>query len=184
MEQEKFSQEEALAPGYENTQLEDAGSIRGWLLLFFILGAFSSVASVIINIAQVETLTFSLSMSDTVYALGRTALVFWMINAFVQRTPDAVSVAKTYLCLNIAYGVVVFGAAAMLGFPNAEIIKIGAQSVIYGIIWYIFMNSSSQVAERIPEWYRRPNRAAQIFGGLVIVAVIALFAIGISEIAY
>lgn len=157
-------------------QLEDAGSIRGWLLFFFITAIIGAIKGVITTITLYDSTSMNLSIADLATSVCSLILIIWMIAAFVRRDRNAVSIAMALLGFDIAYGILTLALSAVAIFDPYELVKIGMHSILYGIIWMLFITNSTQVAERIPSWYRRPSYIAMAIAvGVVIVNAIILF---------
>lgn len=132
--------------------------IHGWLSFFL----FSIIVGGLVS-AIYPIITFNIEDYSGSYVLGMTdiasgvilfALAIYTLVAFCKRKPNAVFLGKTYVVLCFA--------SNFLTLLNGEFDENGLGSfkhvfrgVIWGVVWFAYLLNSSQVAEVIPNDFRK-----------------------------
>jgi ferredoxin len=75
----------------------------------------------------------------------------YTLYAFVQRKPNAVFFAKTYLIIVFVYNILILA----LSYLDPETNRQSLRSTIWSVLWYIYLVESKQVKRVIPVSFRR-----------------------------
>ena len=180
----------------ENSVIEDSeddfidypdpnDNIHGWLSFFLFSIGLGGLISAIMPIATYNIQEYGgsyiLSMTNVVFGIMLLFLAIYTIFSFVKRSPNAVFLAKMYtitVFVSNLLSLISGGEFAESGFGSlAQVVR----SLIWGVIWYLYLCFSNQVNEIIPKSYRKVlNRDYYFMGALILVPVL-LLGIGIAD---
>lgn len=160
-------------------------SIRGWLWFFLFSIGLGGLLSAIIPIASYNLQEYGgshiLAMTDVVFGVMLLLLAIYTIYSFVKRKPNAVFLAKMYtiaVFVSNLLSLISGGEFAESGFGSlAQVVR----SLIWGVIWYLYLCFSNQVKEIIPKSYRKVLNRDYYFMGALIFVPILLLGIGIAD---
>lgn len=166
----------------DNPSSED---IHGWLvLLLFSIGAGGLVSALYpIFTYDIEEYGGSvvLALSDIVIGVALFALAVYTIYAFLKRKPNAVYLAKVY-CVTV----LIFNVVALLGgeFEESGINSISrlVRSLIWNIIWLVYLTKSEQVNDIIPRISRKIFNRDYYFTAAFVIVPLLMYGIGIADI--
>ena len=159
--------------------------IHGWLSFFFFAiilgGLFSAIYPIATFNASDYAGNFCLGAVDTVTGLLLLAVAGFTVYSFVKRKPNAVFWGKVYVVLVFLTNVFVLvsGATEEKGFQSAT--QVG-RSVVWGIIWFLYLSFSDQVQEIIPKSYRKISSSDWAMLAASILLPIFLYVVGLSQI--
>ena len=164
---------EATQTVYEEEEETECGPLRGWLLLFLIVGVgLGSIVSFISTITEFESgpLAEFYLMDVMTSAVYLTIGIFTII-AFVKRWPDAVFLGKLFIVTNLVSNL---GLALIL--PSSEVdAAMVIKPVIWSVVWFSFLCSSSQVEERIPTEIRKIMVRDWVLLGITVVTFLTSY---------
>ena len=175
-------QEKASCPQIDYPNPND--NIHGWLgfLLFSIgLGGLVSALYPILTYNIEEYGSHFLALADVFLGIMLLALAIYTIYAFLQRKPNAVYLAKVYIAAVFISNVITlfsgeFEESGMGSMPRL------IRSLIWSIVWFLYLTTSKQVNNIIPKTYRKIySRDYYITAAFVIVPLFML-GIGIADI--
>jgi len=168
-------------------KLKAETSIGGWLSFFLFAMMAGSLFGVVTMIAQFNRAdvggNWFLALADPILGVMLFLLACYTLYSFIQRKPDAVFLAKTYVVAVFVSGVLallvnVLGGAGTFDFK--EIIR----PLIWGVVWFLFLNMSTRVEEVIPTEYRHIDKTDwAIIGALIGIPLLCLV-IGFTQMAY
>ena len=159
--------------------------IHGWLSFFFFAiilgGLFSAIYPIATFNASDYAGNFCLGAVDIVTGLLLLAVAGFTVYSFVKRKPNAVFWGKVYVVLVFLTNVFVLvsGATEEKGFQSAT--QVG-RSVVWGIIWFLYLSFSDQVQEIIPKSYRKISSSDWAMLAASILLPIFLYVVGLSQI--
>lgn len=159
--------------------------IHGWLSFFFFAiilgGLFSAIYPIATFNASDYAGNFCLGAVDIVTGLLLLAVAGFTVYSFVKRKPNAVFWGKVYVALVFLTNVFVLvsGATEEKGFQSAT--QVG-RSVVWGIIWFLYLSFSDQVQEIIPKSYRKISSSDWAMLAASILLPIFLYVVGLSQI--
>lgn len=155
--------------------LKENTAIHGWLLFFLFIIAIGGLWSAFVSVAQY--VRYHLYLDTTLLGLTMTfgcmlgALSFYTVAAFFMRKPNAVFLAKTYLCI-----VFFFNLLSFLGDSSDFSI---IYSLAWTMIWFAFLFTSNQVREVIPPEYRKTTSKDKItVAAFLIIAAFLTIVVG------
>ena len=123
-----------------------------------------------------------LAMTDVVFGAMLLLLAIYTIFSFVKRKPNAVFLAKMYtiaVFVSNLLSLMSGGEFAESGFGSvAQVVR----SLIWGVIWYLYLCFSNQVNDIIPKTYRKVLNRDYYFMGALALAPILLCGMGIADI--
>ena len=197
----KEEKEEILPPPHNNNSevavetpiitseyLKANTKIRGWLILFLISLSCGGLISAIAPIATFNLSecggSIALAMTDVVIGIMMLGMAIYILYSFINRRPDTVFAAKTYIITAFVSNLsefligIIYGSDTLDTKEMAQIFK----SLIFSVIWFLYLIYSKHVAEIIPKSYRK-----KFIGNYILIIALAvipstLFAIGIYEI--
>lgn len=165
--------------------LKENTSISDWLSFFLFSIILGGLISAIVPIAQYQTMLVEygshyLVWCDLSLGVMLFVLAIYTLVAFCNRKPDAVFLAKTYICTAFLTNLIVlFGG-------NYDEKGIGSlshiiRSLIWGFIWFAYLCNSNKVEEVIPKEYRkRTSMDYYIIAALVVIPTLFI-ALGIGN---
>ena len=158
---------------YEDYEQPSQESIHGWLAFFLVVVGIGGTITMISDFIGID---WGVSLAEHIMALGDPvmgvlffALAVYTIYAFLKRQPNAVFLGKSYV-------VVVFLSNLLL-LLNGEFTSSGigsvtqiVRSLVWAVIWYLFLSQSAQVERIFPYSYRRVTA----FDWTMVVGVLAI----------
>ena len=170
---------------YTKDYLKQNTEIRGWLSFFLfsiIAGGFISFIYPIITYNPQEySGSFFLSISDPIQGLMLFGLACYTLYSFINRETNAVFLAKTYLVVIFLINLflVIIGGYEQNGLGSLpQLIR----SLIWAVIWFIFLHQSTVVQEVIPVEYRKAKHIDYYIIAAIIIIPLLLIALGLKEI--
>lgn len=182
-EQEGTTNEQSFV--YTTEYLKQNSEIRGWLafFLFSIMagGLLSFIYPLVTYNSQDYSGSFFLSITDPVQGIMLFGLACYTLYSFIARQPNAVFLAKTYLV------VIFLNNLLMVLIGNYEQSGLGSlpqliRSLVWAVIWFIFLHQSTVVQEVIPEEYRKAKHIDYYIIAAIILVPLLLMALGLKEI--
>ncbi len=167
--------------------LRENTEISGWLTFFLfsvVVGGFISMAYSVFTFDVSEYGgSYLLPLADAVTGVMLFALAIYTLIAFTKRKPDAVFLAKVY--------VVAIFVSSLLGLFGGDFeangfgsLKQLVRSLIWSIIWFLYLCNSTQVEEVIPSEFRaRTAKDYYIIAAMILIPLAGIGG-GIAEIAY
>ena len=159
--------------------------IHGWLSFFFFAiivgGLFSAIYPIATFKSEDYAGNFCLGSVDIITGIILLAVSCYTVFAFVTRKPNAVFWGKVYVVLVFLTNlfVLIGGGTEETGLQSAT--QVG-RSVIWGVIWFLYLTFSEQVKEIIPKSFRKISGVNWgVLAGIVILPII-LFVVGYSQI--
>lgn len=165
-------------PGDEN--------IHGWLAFFLFTIGIGGLLTLVLNVAGIKMEDYAnnylLIASDVLTGVGFFFLACYTIYAFLKKKPNAVFLGKSYLIL-----IFLSNALSLLTGNGEEGKGLGstyqmARSLIWGIIWFIYLMESNQVEEIFPYEYRKVVTRDWIVVISVILVPIVCLILGLATI--
>lgn len=159
--------------------------IHGWLsffLIFFVgIGSVLSLISTFIEFKSGED--FLYSSFDVLFSLVYLATGIFTIYAFHKRDTDAVFLAKTFVLCCFASNLISLSFNDISELGGERGIARMVRSLVWCLIWFIFLFTSKQVKSLIPKAYRRTKTRDWVLIGILVLMPVALigYAVG-SEI--
>ena len=170
---------------YTKEYLKQNTEIRGWLSFFLfsiIAGGFISFIYPIITYnSQEYSGSFFLSIADPVQGFMLFGLACYTLYSFINRETNAVFLAKTYLTVIFIVNLllVIIGGYEQNGLGSLpQLIR----SLIWAVIWFIFLHQSTVVQEVIPVEYRKAKHIDYYIIAAIIIVPLLLIALGLKEI--
>lgn len=159
--------------------------IHGWLTFFLfsiaVGGLFSAVYPILTyNVTEYDGSHF-LAICDVALGIMLFTLACYVIYSFCKRKSNAVFLAKMYV-------VVIFTSNTLPLFGGGyEDTGLGSlpqiiRSLVWGIIWFLYLSFSEQVQDVIPKSYRKTFSRDYYFMVAFIIIPILCMAIGIGDI--
>lgn len=145
--------------------------IHGWLKFFLIVFVgIGSIATLVLSFVQFnggDDVWYSIA--DVAFGVIYLATGIFTLVAFYKRDTDAVFLAKTFVVLCFASNLLVLWASDDGALNSKEIAQM-IRSLIWCVIWFVFLCKSKQVNRLFPTNYRATKTR-----DWVIVAIIVLF---------
>ena len=170
---------------YTKEYLKQNTEIRGWLTFFLVMmllgGGFSFVYPIVTYNPDDYAGSFFLAIADPIQGLMLFGLACYTAYSFYDRQPNAVFLAKTYLVL-------IFLVNLMLVFVgNYEDKGLGSlpqlvRSLLWSVIWFLFLIQSTVVEEVIPKDYRRVKHIDYYIIAAIVIVPLLLLALGLKEV--
>ena len=181
--QEETSSEQSFV--YTKEYLKHNTEIRGWLsfFLFSIIvgGLISFIYPIITYNSQEYSGSVFLSLADPIQGAMLFGLACYTLYSFINRETNAVFLAKTYLVVIFVINLflVIIGGYEQNGLGSLpQLIR----SLIWAVIWFIFMHQSTVVQEVIPVEYRKAKHVDYYIIAAIILVPLILIALGLKEI--
>lgn len=160
--------------------------IGGWLL-FFLFGLFIfGVINFFKGISDIEFLLHTPELTrewryvliclDTLYFGGLIAFPLYVIYAFAELKENAVSLAKMFIVLIFSNNLitlifsVINNEATLDTTSYRSSFHMFINSIIYSIIWFLYLSISKRVNNRLP----KESRVTKKFDVLILVSIIVL----------
>lgn len=159
-------------------------NIHGWLSFFLFsigLGGLVSALYPIFTYNVEEYGSHFLALSDVFLGIMLLALAIYSIYAFLKKKPNAVYLAKVYII-----AVFVSNIIALLS-SEFEETGIGSmprliRSLIWSIIWFLYLTLSEQVKNIIPKSYRKLFSHDYYITAAFVIVPLFMLGIGIADI--
>ena len=170
---------------YTREYLKQNTEIRGWLTFFLVMlilgGFFSFVYPIVTYNPDDYAGSFFLAISDPIQGLMVLGLACYTAYSFYDRQPNAVILAKTYLIVIFLINLllVIVGNYEDKGFGSLPQL---VRSLIWSVIWFLFLKQSTVVEEVIPTEYRRVKHIDYYIIAVIIIVPLLLLALGLKQI--
>jgi len=170
---------------YTSEWLKAYTDIHGWLTFFLFALALGGLVSAGYSIFSINLADYAgnvfLLITDLLPGISLLGIALYTIYAFVNRKPNAVFWGRVYVlavlvtnCLSICFGE--FEATGL------NTIQRAAQSIVWSIVWFLYLAFSKQVKEIIPKPFRKVTKLDWgIVAGVILLPVIC-FVIGYAQI--
>lgn len=159
--------------------------IHGWLTFFLFSIALGGLIRAVYpiftyNVTEYDGSHF-LAMCDVVLGIMLLVLACYVIYSFCKRKPNAVFLAKMYVIVTFTSNTLLLlgGGYEDTGLGSLpQIIR----SLVWGLIWFLYLSFSEQVQNVIPKPYRKTFSRDYYFMAAFIIIPILCLAIGIGDI--
>ncbi|MDD3040701.1 hypothetical protein [Bacteroides sp.] len=156
------------------------------LFFLFVVG-FGALLTIILSIANFSVDSYDAEMGsffayffatiDIVYDLGIVWLAFYTIKAFFHKRPNAVFLGKSYLVVVSLSNILLLFSGDYTDYGWESLPQI-LKTLIFGVIWFLYLCLSRQVAELFPKEARKVlKKDKYLVGSLVLIPVFLLFVI-------
>lgn len=166
-------------PNVSNPLPENSPKIRGWLFLFLIVIGVGAICNILTTMALLNISDYSgsiwFALWDVFIASSLLCVAIYTITAIMQRKPNAIFWGYVYLIGAILTNVIITLTGAVTVQNEGKVIS----SILWGIIWILYLSFSKQVKRRIPKSYRQVSRTDKLVVILLILVPILLFVIGV-----
>lgn len=159
--------------------------VHGWLSFFFFAiivgGIFSAIYPIATFNAEDYAGNFCLGAVDIITGLILLGVSIYTVYAFTTRKANAVFWGKFYVILVFLTNIfsLIGGETEGTGMQSTtQVIR----SVVWGIIWFLYLTFSEQVQEIIPKSYRKNSPLDWGFLIGIILLPVFLFVVGYSQI--
>lgn len=168
--------------------LKSTTKIHGWLTFFLVTIILGGLFSAIYPIATLNMAEYNnsavLASGDIIEGILLLILAIYTLYAFIQRRPDAVFSAKTYVVTAFVINLFVLLISKA---TDTEITDFrGAsgliKSLIWGVIWFSYLCLSEQVDTVIPPSYRKIYTHNYVFAALLFLVPTVLIGGGVYSI--
>ncbi len=165
--------------------------VTGWLALFLILTVIGAVVTFFSTLGGLHlfdyydesyglSITYVLMGLDVLTALFVLLLSLYMAWSFVKRKPNAVFLGRTY----VVYVLFLNSLSFIVGYGSPEQFSQGAEvlrSILWGIVWLLFLGVSKQVKALFPKPLRRILRRDWYILLTLIATPLITFSIVVTE---
>lgn len=140
--------------------LKATTNIHGWLTFFLIVTILGGIVNAVYPLATLNLSEYDgdviLAFVDVIMGFLICGLAFLTMISFVNRKPDAVFLAKTYIIVVFATNLIslLIGDFEDSGLDSKPRV---VQSLIWSAIWFCYICFSEQVQKVIPKEYRKKN---------------------------
>ena len=124
-----------------------------------------------------------LALVDPVFGVMLFLLACYTLYSFIQRKPDAVFLAKTYVVAVFVSGFFALIVNAVSGEEAFDLKEI-TRPLVSGVVWFVFLCVSTRVEEVIPTEYRHIDKTDMAIIGALIGIPIVCLAIGFVQLRY
>lgn len=165
--------------------LKSNTEIHGWLSFFFFAIIVGGLISAIYPIATFNAAdyagNFCLGAVDIVTGLLILAVAGFTVYSFLNRKPNAVFWGKTYVALVFLTNlfVLISGSTEENGLQSVTQV---VRSVIWGIIWFLYLTFSNQVQDVLPKSFRKVSSTDWAIVAASVLLPVFLFIVGYSQI--
>ncbi|MBP5513387.1 MAG: hypothetical protein J6Y04_01210 [Bacteroidaceae bacterium] len=136
--------------------------IHGWLSFFLFTITIGGLFCAIIQFVHFDMHELILSVGDVIYGVIIFVLSIYILYAFSYRKPNAVFLGKAYIIT-----VFIVNLLTAIGGTDDKIHPYG--SLIWGPIWFLYLQYSEQVKEVIPKTFRKIGKRDYLLVGSLIV---------------
>ncbi|MBO7438938.1 MAG: DUF2569 family protein [Bacteroidales bacterium] len=150
-----------IKPEITAAYLKSTTKISGWLTFFLVAMILGGLVSAIYPIATLNMADYNnsviLASGDIIVGILLLALAIYTLYAFLQRRPDAVFSAKTYVvtAFSINLFALIISKATDTEIDDFRGISGIIRSLIWTVIWFAYLCLSDQVETVIPSSYRK-----------------------------
>ena len=169
---------------YTKEFLKQNTEIRGWLSFFLFIviagGLISFIYPIITYNSQEYSGSFFLSIADPIQGFMLFGLACYTLYSFTNRETNAVFLAKTYLVVIFLVNLflVIIGGYEQNGLGSLPQL---VRSLIWAVIWFVFLHQSTVVQEVIPVEYRKAKSIDYYIIAAIIIIPLLLIALGLKE---
>lgn len=157
---------------------------KGWLsFMLFIMalgGLFSAVYPILTYDIKEYDGSFFMAATDVVFGLMLLLLSTYAIFSFVKKKPNAIFVSKMYFIIVLFSHMIILFSGELtdlgIGSLNQTI-----RSVVWSIIWVLYLSYSNQVLELIPKSYRKVSNIDYYIIAAFIIVPLSCIGLGIGE---
>lgn len=156
-------------PGNDTNSINTQGVKLGfWLKFFLFVICASGIGSLLVSLLSFSTYgSVVIAVGMIILGIIQSVLGFITLNAFRKRRPDAVFLGK--LCVIIPF---VVNIVTLLTADSISSMPDVVKSLVYGIIWFVYLCVSKRVGAVIPSSSRKLLKRDYIF-----CAILAIFAL-------
>ncbi len=187
--EEKLTQEstkEVLTP----QQYEDVDNPMGTILsIFLFVLSLGGVVSLVYPFLTFNLSDYSgsliLALGDIFAALLYVGMCGYTVYSFVKRKPNAVFLGKACIMYSFVTNLFIFVVGIFNEFDETGFyssVRLGS-SLIWGVIWFVFLCVSSEVEDRIPSRLRKCSKLDKILIAAMYVIPFCLMAMGVVDVA-
>lgn len=170
---------------YTQEYLKQNTEIHGWLSFFCFTIALGGLISAFYPIVTFNLSDYSgsyvLGMVDVIPGILLFVLAIMTIVALSRRDTDAIFLAKTYVIACFANNFLVFLAGDYEAKGMGSLPQI-VRSLIWGVIWFLYLLYSTQVEEVIPTEYRKTKKRDWYLLGSFIILPLLFLACGLHDV--
>lgn len=158
--------------------------IHGWFAFFIFALALGGLFSLVYPIVTYKASDYMgstlLGMTDIITGVMLAVVALWTIVSLCRRSQSAIFWAKFYTILVL----VTNGLALWLGGANSMEIKMGLRSIVWAIVWFLYLTCSQQVQEVIPKRYRHAGARTWVCAGLLLLLPLGFLAVGVVDVVF
>lgn len=163
--------------------LKEYTSIGGWLWFFLVSMVCGAILSVCFTIPSVidfieNEKNLPILLLDITIRVEGLIMIGYFCYAFVKREANAVFWARVYLYFRIAITIII----TMLTVQDNEIGSM-IRTLIWSVIWFIFLEKSENVKEVIPQDYREVTKLDWIVVIIIILVTILSFILSVNQLS-
>lgn len=183
----------------KKTKVKNLNDLGGWLALFIFTLFVSIVLNIIVGFGDVVTIfnlqilikgwAYVLAFLDVLYFGGLIAFIIYAIYSFLKLKPNAVFLGKLFLILIftvnlistsyvLSSGISVYD-GSLRSFIESQLLF---RSVIYSIIWFLYLSLSKRVETVFPKKNRRQKTFDKVFFGAILAIPIAIYIVAFGAI--
>lgn len=170
---------------YTQEYLKQNTEIHGWLRFFCFTIALGGLISAFYPIVTFNLSDYSgsyvLGMVDVIPGILLFVLAIMTIVALSRRDTDAIFLAKTYVIACFASNFLVFLAGDYEAKGMGSLPQI-IRSLIWGVIWFLYLHNSNQVQEVIPTDYRKTKKRDWYLLGSFVFLPLLFLACGLHDV--
>lgn len=170
---------------YTQEYLKQNTEIHGWLSFFCFTIALGGLISAFYPIVTFNLSDYSgsyvLGMVDVIPGILLFVLAIMTIVALSRRDTDAIFLAKTYVIACFASNFLVFLAGDYEAKGMGSLPQI-IRSLIWGVIWFLYLHNSNQVQEVIPSDYRKTKKRDWYLLGSFVFLPLLFLACGLHDV--
>ncbi|MCD8235208.1 MAG: DUF2569 family protein [Prevotellaceae bacterium] len=171
---------------YSSEWLRFNTSVSGWLSFFLFAITAGGLISAVYPIATFNAADYAnnlcLGAVDIITGIFMLAVAVYTVFAFTKRKPNAVFWGRIYVILVFLTNIFVLisGSVEDTGLQSASR---SFKSVIWGVVWFLYLANSKQVQRVIPKTFRKTSKKDWgILSGIIILPVF-LYCVGYAQIA-
>ena len=170
---------------YTREFLKENTTISGWFLFFclsVVVGGFISFVYPVLTFDVDDySGSYILGLADVVPGFLLFVLSILTLLAINRRDTDAIFLAKTYVIVCFAYNLIVLFVG---GFEDNKINCISSvvRSLLWAVIWFLYLIYSDQVQENFPSEYRKSKPRDWYIIAAIVILPLFFTACGIIDI--
>lgn len=170
---------------YTSEYLKENSEIRGWLSFFlftvFTGGLFSALYPIFTYDPSEYDGSSFLALADVLLGIMLLGLSCYTIYSFVKRKPNAVFLAKMYIVVVFASNLMSLIGGDFTDKGMGSLSQI-VRSLLWSVIWFVFLLYSEVVEEVIPKEYRKlKNSDLYILVAFILIPLVCI-AVGIKQV--